>query len=308
MLRARGFQRENQTAEIDKMTAVIKRARPRAWLMDSPSFTDLHELLALEAVQAGTLIWEDEVGQAQAFALVDPYCNLLMESAEAANFSALFHESVQWASAYLRQTYSGSGNMPTLDISCRSEDTVRLARIKREGFIAETYQTITLRRDLRAPIPGVTLPAGFHIRPLEGEHELPAYVALHQATFDSGEMTLEMRRAIMRAPEYDRALDLVAVSAVGKLAAFCVCQIFNEENAITGEECGWTDPIGAHPGFQGLGLGLALLYTGFRKLKERGMTHAIIGTRSDNERMLSLARKAGFSIDHTRMWFSKSIV
>jgi RimJ/RimL family protein N-acetyltransferase len=35
--------------------------------------------------------------------------------------------------------------------------------------------------------------------------------------------------------------------------------------------------------------------------KERGMTRAIIGTRSDNERMLSLARKAGFSIDHTRL-------
>jgi len=40
--------------------------------------------------------------------------------------------------------------------------------------------------------------------------------------------------------------------------------------------------------------------------KEREMTRAIIGTRSDNERMLSLARKAGFSIDHSRLWFSKS--
>jgi len=307
MLKARGFQPENRTAEIEKMSAVIKRARPRAWLLDSPSFTDLHELLALESVQASAVIWEDEHARAHAFALVDPYCNLLMESTKAAGFSALFHESVHRASDYLRQTNSSSGRLPTLDISCRAEDAARLDCILIEGFIAEPYQTVTLRRDLRAPLPEAALPAGFHIRLLDGGHELPAYVALHQAAFGSEEMTLEMRKAIMHAPEYDPALDLVAVSPDGKLAAFCVCQIFREENALTGEECGWTDPIGVHPDFQGLGLGLALLHTGFQRLQERGMIRAIIGTRSDNERMLSLARKAGFSIDHTRLWFSKSI-
>jgi len=307
MLQRRAFFTESAQAEIEAMIGLLRRARPRAWLADSPGITDLHELLVLADVQKSTLIWQDEHGSMQAFAFVDPYNNLLFECADAGQFSALFYEAVEKGMDFLRKTQGHVTPRPTLDASCRSDDRQRLTCLTNEGFAAETYQSVMLRRGLDEPIPAPHLPHGFSIRPLAGKSELEEYVALHQVVFGTEQMTMEIRQAIMDSPEYDGSLDLVAISPQGKLAALCVCQIFKEENEITGEKVGWTDPVGVQPDFQGKGLGQALMLRGLQLLKDRGMQQAALGTRSDNLGMLALARKCGFQITHSRLWFSKPI-
>jgi hypothetical protein len=58
-------------------------------------------------------------------------------------------------------------------------------------------------------------PAEVTIRPLAGEAEVEAYVALHRTVFESKSMTAEWRARTLRRPEHIFDLDLVAVALDG---------------------------------------------------------------------------------------------
>ena len=165
-----------------------------------------------------------------------------------------------------------------------------------------------MSRSLNLPIPEPQLPPGFIIRPMGGEVEIDAYVALHRAAFGTEIMTVEYRRTIISAPDYIPELDLVAVAPDGDLAAFCVCQIFPDDSPRAGGlKEGWTDPLGTHPAYQRLGLATALLLTGMRLLKARGMDTAILGTSSSNLAMQHTARSVGYQDASNTLWYSKSV-
>lgn len=68
-----------------------------------------------------------------------------------------------------------------------------------------------------------------------------------------------------------------------------------------------TDPIGVHPRFQRLGLGKAVVTTGLRLLKSRGVATVELGTGSDNIPMQRLAESLGFVCVAEKLWFSKSV-
>jgi ribosomal protein S18 acetylase RimI-like enzyme len=84
-----------------------------------------------------------------------------------------------------------------------------------------------------------------------------------------------------------------------------MCSISYEQNQVTGNLEGQTDPVATHPGYQKLGLARALLLTGLSLLKERGMKTASLGTSSDNIAMQKTARSAGFYMSHKKIWFEK---
>ena len=67
---------------------------------------------------------------------------------------------------------------------------------------------------------------------------------------------------MMRVPEYDAELDLLAIAPGGRFAAYCLCSISQEENNRTGRNEGTTDPVATHPDFQRRGLAQALLRDG----------------------------------------------
>ncbi len=162
-------------------------------------------------------------------------------------------------------------------------------------------------RDLTRPIPEVVLPAGFAIRCVTGEEEAPALAELHRAAFGSDYMTTENRLAMMRVPEYDPSLDLVVVAPDGRLAAYCMCSISEEENRITGRKEGQTDPVATHPRFQKMGLARALLLKGLHLLRDRGMDFAGLGTSSENIAMQKTAESVGFYVTLRKIWFEKEI-
>jgi ribosomal protein S18 acetylase RimI-like enzyme len=156
-------------------------------------------------------------------------------------------------------------------------------------------------RKLAEPIPEPQLPQGFIIRPVSGTQEAEAIASTHRAAFGTEYMTIENRLAIMNTSEYDPSLDLVAVAPDGTIAAYCTCSV-NETN-----KEGSTDPVATHPQFQRMGLARALLLTGMKILKERGMETACLGTSGANLAMQKTAESVGFHVDFRVLWFEKKV-
>ena len=169
--------------------------------------------------------------------------------------------------------------------------------------MVQPVRTLTFSRSLSEPIGEPQLPAGFEVRSATGEQEAEALAALHRAAFGTEHMTVEERLAMMRVPEYDPALDLIAVAPDKSLAGYCFCSISHEGGSCLGH----TDPVATHPRFQRLGLARALMLTGVRRLKERGAEKAMLGTSSENTAMQRAAESAGFRLAWSKVWLSKPI-
>ena len=90
-------------------------------------------------------------------------------------------------------------------------------------------------------------------------------VDLHRAAFGTEKMTVELRQAIMNAPQYEMDLDLLAIAPDGSLAGFCICSLDESDKSI-----GHTDPIGVHPLHQHKGLAKALVTVGISLLAITG--------------------------------------
>ena len=288
---------------IDLLVAV----RPADRVTDYPSIVDLHEILALTNVQDNTRLWFDTNNQIVGFALVDHYNNLRFEFDPQAAHSNIELEIVTWGVECMRRAMQERSESLTLDASCRDDDTGKIALLERHGFVMQGMRSLHMVRPLDKPIATPQVPAGFSIRHVAGEQEVKALVALHRAAFDTENMTVEERLAMMRLPEYDPELDLLVIAPDGRLAAYCMCSISPEENARTGRNEGYTDPVATHPDFQRRGLAKALLLTGFHKLKQRGIDTAVLGTSSQNVAMQRTAQAVGFRVQSTSLWFAKPV-
>ena len=284
--------------DLHRLIAFLSTVRPAVRASDYPGATDLREMLCQPDLQANTRLWFDQQDQLIAFALVDAYSNLLFDYRPDANSQELEEAIMQWGVA--------CGALP-LDAVCREDDVERMAWLTRHGFQPQAMRTLHFIRSLNDPIPDSQPPPGFSIRSVAGESEIEALVALHRAAFGTDNMTIEERRAMMSGPDYDPALDLVVVAPDGRLAGFCVCGIPREENAATGRNEGYTDPIGVHPDFQKQRLAHALLLTGLHLLRERGLAYATLDTSSENVAMQAAARSAGFQLESTKVWFANSL-
>jgi mycothiol synthase len=294
---------EDLRSMIDLLIAV----RPAERITDYPGIVDLQEALGIPAIRANTRLWVNADGQVVGFAFVDVYNNLRFEIAPQARGDEIESQIVAWGVECIRRARQEDGEAVTLDASCRDDDADRVALLERYGFVRQEMRSLRMVRSLHEPIPAPQLPPGFSIRRVAGEHEVEELVALHRAAFGTENMTVEERLSMMRVPEYDPELDLLAITPAGKFAAYCVCSISPEENARTGRNEGYTDPIATHPDFRRRGLARALLLTGLRLLKERGMDTAVLGTSSENMAMQQAARAVGFRLQSTTLWFAKPV-
>jgi mycothiol synthase len=293
-------------ADLTRLIEFLPVARPAEWVGDYPSATDLREMLCQSDLQANTRLWLDQQDQLVAFALVDAFHNLLFDLDPKAASAELDDAIIQWGLACLKREPQADAEELALDTVCREDDTARMAWLTQYGFQSQALRTLRFVRSLSDPIPDPQLPAGFFIRPVNGNAEVEALVTLHRAAFGTDNMTIEERRAMMSGPDYVPELDLVAVAPNDRLVGFCVCGIHTEENVVTGRSEGYTDPIGVHPDFQKQGLARALISTGLKLLRERGLVYATLGTSSENVAMQAAARSAGFQLQSAKVWFTKS--
>jgi len=191
-------------------------------------------------------------------------------------------------------------------IDLRADDAERQALVTSHGFtLDEDYTYIHLRHPLAHLPEAASLPDGITIRSLAGESEVASYVALHRAVFQSESMTVEWRAQTLRMPQYQPALDLVAVTPEGPLAGFLV---------------GWLDgarqlaqiePMGVHPDFRGTGLARALLLEGLRRFRVAGATEAVVETDNERSPALRAYQSAGFAPAHTiirkGLWITRRV-
>jgi ribosomal protein S18 acetylase RimI-like enzyme len=101
------------------------------------------------------------------------------------------------------------------------------------------------------------------------------------------------RHLLANAPGYDPDLDSVAVAPDGTVAAAAVAWL-DHANRV-----GEFEPVGTRPSCQRRGLGRAVLLRGLSRMRERGMTTAIVRTNATNDPAIALYRSVGFSIVNT---------
>jgi len=142
-------------------------------------------------------------------------------------------------------------------------------------------------RDLSAGLPAPSLPAGYSIRPVQGQQDLTAYQSLYSFVA----VNTEHQKELFESDEYSH---LTVVTPDGALAAYCECSIDRAEWQISGRQIGWIDYIETRPEQQGRGLGQAVLCAGLRRLQEWGADTAMLITTSTNTGAHRLYHKAGF--------------
>jgi len=304
MISTRTFSGED---DIQSMLDLLIAVRPAARITVYPGLVDLREILALSTVRANTRLWFGIDDRLVAFAIVDHYHNLWFEFDPQLSPRNIGTEIVAWGEKCVRRSVLAGADTLTLRASCRDDDAERLALFAQHGFVMRDWHVLRMVRALDEPIPAPRLPDGFRIRHVAGEDEVEALVALHRAAFGTENMTVEERLAMMRVPDYDLKLDLLVVAPDGRFAAYCMCSVSQEENARTGRKEGYTDPIATHPDYQRQGLARALLFAGFRKLKQYGMDTVALGTSSENVAMQKLAQAVGFRVRSKKLQFSKLV-
>ncbi len=194
-----------------------------------------------------------------------------------------------WAEQRFRALDAVRGRPLPYWAETRADDAERLALLARQGYtLDDDFTYVRMHRSLDQELPPVEVPAGYRIRPLAGEAEVVAYVALHRAAFASDSMTAEWRLRTLRAPEYVPALDLVSEAPDGALAGFCVLWL------APARRLGQIEPMGVHPAHRGRGLAWALMDEGFRRLRAHGAETALVETESTRNPALRAYEAAGF--------------
>ena len=177
----------------------------------------------------------------------------------------------------------------TFQVACFDRDLPRTRFLQAQGYGPTGHFHYSMLRSLETSIPEVSLPAGFQLRHVAGD-DLTERVATHRDAWFKSQYNMDAYLALRRIDIYEPELDLVAVSEDGTFGSSCI---------------GWLDkvlavgsfePVGTRPAFRRMGLGQQVNYEGLRRMKEKGMTHASIGTAGFNDRAFGLYRSCGFEL------------
>jgi len=286
---------ENEV-DVQAIHQLISDLRPHSTVVD------FAEQIQLEGVRLSLRIWRLD-GRVVGFAYLDDYNNLWFDAdSRTAGLAELEKQQVEWGIIFQRQRTSGGGINATLDSTCDVRNNRRVQLLESSGFVRNSVTTLQYSRSFTEPIHPCCLPPGFTIRNVDGESELEALVKLHRAAFDTDQMTVELRGAMMNTSQYRSELDLVVVDPQGQLAGFCVGGIEDESGV-----SGYTDPIGTHPAYRKLGLGKAVVSEGLMRLRGMGVKTARLGTSSENLAMQRLAESLKFERTSEKAWFSKAV-
>jgi len=283
--------------DLERILALQAAVRPPQQRSDFPGRVDFEEFLAQHGAADWIQLWENDRGDLQGYAWVDDYRNLHFEYRPQ---PGLGDAMVRWGLACAAELPVQEGDENLLDSSCRSSAAERIALLRCHGFADSPVRTVHYVHRLNTPPQAPQLPEGFLMRPLAGEEEVGAVVALHRAAFGTEQMTEEDRLATMHTSEYCPELDWVVQAGDGRLAAYCTGTL----SPVGEQMVGYTDPVAVHPDFQRLGLAKALLCAGAAALQARGAVCVRLGTTSENTGMRRAAEAAGFELDYEVLWFS----
>lgn len=224
--------------------------------------------------------------------------------------AALETQIITWGLQRMQEVGQERQTRTKLCISVRESENDRIALLQQHGFVAERV-FYRMERSLLQPIPAPQFPSGFSLRHIEGDHEAEAWVEMFNQTFidhwDFHPMTVELWHYYGTEPNYQLENDLVAVSENGTLAAFCYCEIDQEQHDRDGQNKGWINLLGTRRGFRGRGLGRAMLLAGLHRLRQLGVETVLLGVDSQNPSgALKLYQSVGFTQKNMSTRFAKS--
>jgi ribosomal protein S18 acetylase RimI-like enzyme len=241
-------------------------------------------------------LWVDTKGHLLAWAVMQtPFCAI--DYAFAPDTEPHLHRQLlAWADQRATEMLVSPDGNPCWFVNVFTDQPDRIHELDDAGFACQadvgedSWSKVLLHRPAHLPVADNVPPPGFAIRPLAGEAEVEAYVALHRAVFESNSMTAAWRARTLHRPEYSPDIDLVAVAPDGRLAAFCICWIDDSGTTPRGQ----IEPLGVHEDFRHLGLGRALLSEGLRRLDRRGAESIYVETDKHRDAALVLYEAMGF--------------
>ena len=169
-----------------------------------------------------------------------------------------------------------------------------------------------MRRSLREPLPDLTTPTAFVVRPFEPGRDEEAFLAVNAAAFadhpEQGSLTRAGLEQRMAEPWFDPAGFFLAVStgSTGGTGSSGGADSSGEEGELLGFH--WTkvheeaDPphgevyvVGVSPSAQGMGLGKVLTLTGLHHLASRGLDEVVLYVEADNRAAIAVYAGLGFT-------------
>lgn len=200
-------------------------------------------------------------------------------------------EIFDWAASGINTWRSAHNLAPRLVVECWGGDQSRIDLLAARGFRARGIEGVVFTRSLESELPPPSIPAGWRIEGFAEQHIDSRARTQYEAFAPGSRTTPATWRALMRnAPGYDPDLDNVAISPDGEVASAAL--VWLDERTKIGE----FEPVGTRPQFQQQGLGKAVLLRGLAKMRERGVTTAIVGTNATNAPAIALYQSVGFDI------------
>ncbi len=203
---------------------------------------------------------------------------------------SLENEMMAWAEEYL--SVDRDDGKHRLSVRVYDYDTLRQAMVENRGYQQIEHVEHRYRRSLVPPIPEPTVPEGYTVRSLREDDDLSRRCLALGRAFRDEPVDTDTYRTLQSAPGYRLDLDIVVVAPDASFAAVAIAW-YDEANRI-----GMFEPVGTDPDHQRKGLGKALMYEGFRRLKKLGATLAYVGAGTQIEAS-RLYRSVGFDEDFT---------
>jgi mycothiol synthase len=174
----------------------------------------------------------------------------------------------------------------------------RIALLRDDGFTEVRWFFDMERPDLD-DIPDAPLPDGLEVRPITRDLYRQVWDADVEAFRDhwgGHDESEESMRRHFEAPTTDPSLWVIAFDG-DEIAGGVINTIYPEENEALGVKRGWLDSVFTRRPWRRRGLARALIARSLARLRERGMTGAVLGVDADNPLgALGLYESAGFRV------------
>jgi mycothiol synthase len=188
---------------------------------------------------------------------------------------------------------------PGLTRYARDNDDRAIARLMRAGYEpVDGGSYVAFRIDLGdAPVR-----ADPRVRPVELTDDIPARAAITRLAFRVGKPAdryVADYARFMDSPAYPAGWDLVAWAPSGDAAACAIAW----PDPVSG--VGNFEPVATHPAYRRRGFATAVLRDGCRRLRDAGLTAAIVRTPQHNDAAIALYRSAGFADAYVELAFRR---
>jgi ribosomal protein S18 acetylase RimI-like enzyme len=245
-------------------------------------------------------LWEDKYGQLVAWAVLQtPFWTL--DCALHPEHARLFPELLAWADCRARELLGTPYGLCSWYVNVFSDQNERIEQLEQAGYTCQadmgedSWSKVWMKRPGNLPVNDYRVPPGFTVRTLSGKNEAAAYVGLHQAVFETKNMSLEWRKRTLRHPDYMSDLDVIITAPDGRLAAFCIGWLCRGQ-ADKGRFYAQVEPLGCHADYRRYALGRVALAEVLRRMQRHAVKNIYVETDSYRDTAFRLYESMGFEV------------